>query len=125
MRRVKSTGLDIANKKIEYETIGSGYKTKHHYYFLEKKLAFLDSANEWFYDKSTKTLYAWSSTGTGSDLNNVNSKIRGKVQTFALNFTNCSNVILEGFKFFATTVTIQNSSNVVIKNNVFTIIQYV
>ncbi len=124
VRRVKPTGLDIANKKFEYETIGSGYKTKHHYYFLEKKLAFLDSANEWFYDKSTKTLYAWSSTGTGSDLNNGNTKIRGKVQTFALNFTNCSNVILEGFKFFATTVTIQNSSNVIIKNNVFSYPNY-
>lgn len=124
VRRVKPTGLDIANKKFEYETIGSGYKTKHHYYFLEKKLAFLDSANEWFYDKSTKTLYAWSSTGTGSDLNNVNAKIRGKVQTFALNFTNCSNVILEGFKFFATTITIQNSNNVKVKNNVFSYPNY-
>ena len=124
VRRVKTTGLDIANKKFEYETIGSGYKTKHHFYFLEKKLAFLDSANEWFYDKSTKTLYAWSSTGNGSDLNNPNTKIRGKVQTFAVNFTNCSNISLEGFKFFGTTVTIQNSSNVEVKNNVFSYPNY-
>ena len=124
VRRVKTTGLDIANKKFEYETIGSGYKTKHHFYFLEKKLAFLDSANEWFYDKSTKTLYAWSSTGNGSDLNDQNTVIRGKVQTFAVNFTNCSNVSLEGFKFFGTTVTIQNSSNVEVKNNVFSYPNY-
>jgi len=122
VRRVKTTGLDTPNKKFEYDVIGEGYKDKHHYYFLEKKLVFLDSDNEWFYDKVTKTLYAWSANGTGTDLNGAH--IKGKVQTFAVNFTNCANVTFEGFKFFSTTVTIQNSSTVHVKNNVFSYPNY-
>jgi len=116
VRRVKTAGLDVSNKKFEYDVIGSGYKDKHHFYFLEKKLAFLDSDNEWFYDKATKTLYAWSANGTGTDLNEA--QIKGKVQSFAVNLTNCANVALEGFKFFGTTVTIQNGNTVQIKDNV-------
>lgn len=122
VRTVKSTGLDIANKKFEYDAIGSDYRTKHHFYFLERKLVFLDTANEWFYDKTTKTLYAWSTTGNGDDLESA--VIRGKTQTFAYNLTNCNNVTIEGFNFFAATVTIQNGTGVQIKDNVFSFPNY-
>ena len=87
---IHNSGLDIPNKKFEYDPIGNEYRDKHHYYFLEGKLAFLDSANEWFYDG--QYLYLWSETGDGSDLENL--FIRAKNQTFAYNFLNCSNVIL-------------------------------
>ena len=45
---INNTGLDIANKKFEYDPIGNEYRDKHHYYFLEGKLAFLDSAMSGF-----------------------------------------------------------------------------
>ena len=38
---------------ITYNTVSS-WKEKHHYYFLEGKLDFLDEPGEWFYDTSTK-----------------------------------------------------------------------
>ena len=117
---INNTGLDIANKKFEYDPIGNEYRDKHHYYFLEGKLAFLDSANEWFFDG--QYLYLWSEIGDGSDLQN--SIIRGKNQTFAYNFLNCSNVTLNGIKFFASTISIQNSNNIFIKNNVFSYPNY-
>ena len=120
LKIISESGIDIPNKKFEYEEIGGEYRDKHHYYFLEGKLAFLDSSNEWFYDDGY--LYMWSETGDGSDLEN--SLIRGKNQTFAFNFLNCSNVTLSGIKFFASTITIQNSTNVIINDNVFSYPNY-
>ena len=117
---INTTGLDIPNKKFEYEPIGNEYRDKHHYYFLEGKLVFLDSPNEWFYDG--QYLYMWSEAGDGSDLEN--SLIRAKNNTFAYNFLNCSNVVLKGLKFFASTITIQNSNNVNISDNVFSYPSY-
>ena len=46
------------NSTFTYETPGS-YLSKHHYYFLEGKIDFLDTQNEWFYDSSTKKLSVW------------------------------------------------------------------
>ena len=120
LKTINESGLDIPNKKFEYEEIGGEYRDKHHYYFLEGKLAFLDSPNEWFYDG--EYLYVWSETGDGSDLQN--SVIRGKNQTFAFNFLNCSNITLSGIKFFASTITIQNSNNVLISDNIFSYPNY-
>ena len=117
---VSSSGLDIPNKKFEYEAIGNEYRDKHHYYFLEGKLAFLDSPNEWFYDG--QYLYMWSLTADGSDLEN--SIIRAKNKTFAYNITNSSNVTVQGIKFFASTVTIQNSYDITISDNVFSYPSY-
>ena len=33
--------IDVPNNKFEYTPIGGEYRDKHHYYFLEGKLAFL------------------------------------------------------------------------------------
>ena len=120
VRTVLDTGLDIANNKFEYTPIGGEYRDKHHYYFLEGKLAFLDYYNEWFYNDGQ--LYIWSEVGDGSDL--ANSVIRGKNQDFALVLSDCNNVTIEGIKFFATTVSIQNGNNVVINDNVFSFPNY-
>ena len=35
------------------------WKTKHHDYFLEGKLEFLDSEGEWFYDSDSSKVYLW------------------------------------------------------------------
>ena len=43
---------------ITYNTADIGtYKDKHHYYFFEGKLAFMDTNNEWFHDKTNNILY--------------------------------------------------------------------
>ena len=120
VRTVLDTGLDIPNNKFEYTPIGGEYRDKHHYYFLEGKLAFLDHANEWFYNNDT--LYMWSEVGDGSDLENA--IIEGKNQDFAFVLSNCSNVTIQGIKFFATTVSIQNSYDITISDNVFSYPSY-
>ena len=120
IRTVSSNGLDIENNKFEYFPIGNEYRDKHHYYFLEGKLAFLDSSNEWFYENGV--LYLWSPNGDISDIENK--IIRGKNKTFSFNFLNSNNITFQGFKFFASTATIQNSNNITITNNVFSYPSY-
>ena len=43
-----------SNDDTVYQTT---YKDKHHYYFFEGKIDFLDNPNEWFHNKSTNELY--------------------------------------------------------------------
>ena len=118
VKNVKSYGLDIPNKKFEYSPIGNEYRNKHHYYFLEGKIDFLDYHNEWFYDEGF--LYMWSEDGT--DLPSLN--IKGKIHDYSLIFSNSINVTIEGIKFFATTISIQNCENVIVNQNIFTYPNY-
>ena len=120
VRTVLSSGLDVVNNKFEYTPIGGEYRDKHHYYFLENKLAFLDHPNEWIYVDGF--LYMWSEVGDGTDLES--STIKGKNQDFAFILSNCNNITIEGVKFFASTISIQNSSNISILNNVFSFPNY-
>lgn len=89
------------------QTPSSAYKTKHHHSFLEGKLELLDSENEWFYKKDTKTLYLWAPNG----VNPNNLSIHGKRQTYSFSVENSSNIIIKGIYFFSSTFTINNSNN--------------
>ena len=74
------------------------WKTKHHDYFLENKLEFLDSSGEWFYDSSLSKLYFWSPGNI--DPNTLD--IRGKVQSYAFDVNNSNYIELKDLEFFAT-----------------------
>ncbi len=117
---VRDVTSDIySNNKFDYDVVPNNeYKTKHHYYFLEKKLSFLDTSDEWFFglEGSQRYLYAWS-TNSGDDLNNAT--IKGKTQTYAFQIINSDNITIQDCKFFATTVRIKNGDNIKIKDNVF------
>ena len=77
----------------------NSYRDKHHNFYLEGKLDFLDQANEWFYDTTSKTLYLFPEDGQ-----NPNGKIiKGKVQDYAININNSNNVSISNLYFFATT----------------------
>jgi hypothetical protein len=89
----------------------SGYKTKHHYYYLEGKLELLDAPGEWFYDTSTKELYVWLPDGSEPD-----ESLRGKEQSYALSFSNSHSVHIKDINFFATTINFSTAKNVVIEN---------
>ena len=68
-------------------------------YFLEDKLEFLDSPNEWFYDKITQDVYVW--TKFYPRYHNI----QGKRHTYAFTITEGSSwIVLSGLNFFATTV---------------------
>lgn len=69
-------------------------------YFLEDKLEFLDQPEEWFYDQGTRTLYVMTADGRSPGGRDV----RGKVMTYAFNFTDCGHVIFQQRTFFGTTM---------------------
>ena len=86
------------------------WKTKHHYYYLEGRLEFLDSAGEWYFDVTDSTLYFWAE-------NNVHPKnlnIRGKVQSYAFKITASEYIHIKNLEFFATTVYFYNGDNCLI-----------
>lgn len=94
-----ATGTFWQNKNGKYE--------EGHYY-LEGKLELLDSENEWFFDKSTKTVYLWAPNGT--DPNTLN--VKGKVQTYGLTVRNSAHVTFKNINFFATAFTVISSNNI-------------
>ncbi|MBC8401018.1 MAG: T9SS type A sorting domain-containing protein [Candidatus Marinimicrobia bacterium] len=94
---------------FNYDLIpGSAYRTKHHNYFLEKKLEFMDQETEWFYDHITNELYLWAPDNT--DPNSLN--ITGKVQAYAMQIENSSFLEISGLQFFGTTFKIDNSNDI-------------
>ncbi len=83
-------------------TVDPVFKRKssgNQFYFLEGMLEFLDVQNEWYFNDTTKELYYWGDT---------NATIRGKVQDYAFNLTNCDGITISGIDFFATTVRFKN-----------------
>jgi len=81
-----------------------GWKTKHHDYFLEGMLEFLDAEAEWFFDIETKMLYFWAPNG--ADPNELH--IRGKVQSYAFEISNSDHVQIKSLEFFGTTFKFDN-----------------
>ena len=87
------------------------WKTKHHYYYLENKLEFLNTENEWFFNKDTKYLYVWLPNNEKPNL----TQIRAKVQSYTLNIQN-KGVTVSNINFFGTTFKVQNTHSVRITN---------
>ena len=84
-KQITGMTLDDTNKTIRfaYPTVDL-WKTKHHYYYLENDLQFLNTQNEWYFDNSNKYLYV--RLLQEKHPNSVN--LRAKVQTYALNIIN-------------------------------------
>ena len=113
-RFVNSHG--VGNNSFTYDPVPeSDYRTKHQYYFLEKKLEFLDQESEWFFDHETNELYLWPPGNV--DPNNLN--IRGKVQSYSFQITNSSYIELKGLHFFASTFKMDNSDYMVVDSSNF------
>ncbi len=92
---------------ITYNTGDIGtYKDKHHYYFFEGKLSFLDTNNEWFHDKSDNTLYVYPDYG---DLSNRT--IKGKTTDYSVTFGGAQYITLKKINFFATTFEMTGNSD--------------
>jgi len=81
-----------------------GWKTKHHDYFLEGKLEFLDTEGEWFFETTMDTLYFY--PPNGMDPNEMH--IRGKVQSYAFEISNSDHVQIKNLEFFGTTFKFDN-----------------
>ena len=115
---------DISGSSFTYygSSIGGANRTKHRYYFIEGKLHLLNAENEWFYQEvnGKKYVYVWASS-----LADIKSKtVRGKVQSYAINIIDSDNISVSGIKFFATTLRIESSNQIVVKDNVFSYPNY-
>lgn len=80
----------------------------HQFYFLEGKLDFLDSSNEWFYENNYIYL-----------LDNPDGNLRGKVQNYAFDFNRCDSITISGINFFATTVNFLRCNDIIVEHCVF------
>ena len=109
---VNSQTLDDTNKSIRlsYDQVAL-WKEKHHYYYLENKLEFLNTQNEWFYDTSDNYLHVWLTDNNVPTLNNI----RAKVQSYSLYITN-PNVRISNINFFSTTLKGNNSDNLYVND---------
>ena len=84
------------------DTFGKiSFNVKKGRYFVESKRELLDAPEEWFYDKDTGVLYFIPPDGHVFD---ANTKLRGKVQTYAMTISDCQNVVLKNIDFFGTTL---------------------
>ena len=102
--------LTHSGNTFTYDSV-PGWKTKHHDYFFEGMLTFLDAEGEWFFDIETKVLYFW--VPNGADPNGLH--IRGKVQSYAFDVSNSDHVQLIGLEFFGTTFKFENCDNVLVE----------
>ena len=90
----------------------NAYRDKHHHFYLEGKLDFLDQANEWYYDTTTMILYLYPDNGQNPNGRNI----KGKIQEYAISINNSNNVTIDNFFFFSTTFLAKSSSGLIIEN---------
>ena len=73
---INSQTLNNTNKSIRlsYDQVAL-WKEKHHYYYLENKLEFLNTQNEWFYDTNDNYLHVWLANNNIPTLNKAFLKV--------------------------------------------------
>ena len=86
------------------------WKTKHHDYFLEKRLEFLDTEGEWFYNPDSSKLYFWPPNNVNPNMLNI----RGKIQSYAFEINNSDYIEIRNLEFFGTTLKFDNCDNAVL-----------
>merc|ERR1711872_561090 len=87
---------------------------KHPQYYLEAKLEFLDSPEEWFYEKSTKTLsliLPAKHKEAGHCPNPKKQNLRGRTIDYAFEIESSSYITLANMSFFASNVLAEHHVN--------------
>jgi len=109
---VTTQSLDDTNDviRLSYDDVAT-WKEKHHYYYLENKLEYLNSENEWFFDNTTKYLYVW----LPNDEVPTTTNIRAKQQSYSLNITS-DDVSIENINFFSTTIKGNSAHRLVVRD---------
>jgi subtilisin-like proprotein convertase family protein len=74
-------------------------------YWLWNKLQFLDTAGEWYHDKSAGKLYLWAPDGTSPE-----GRVEARKRRFAFDLSNRSYITVRGFKLVACSITTDNAS---------------
>ena len=109
---VAMTGHNNVTNVITYNEANvpdNDFKEKHHYYFFEGKLDFLDTNNEWFHDKSNDMLYLL--PDDSSDPSSRSIKVKLSDNDYRVTLNGAKYVKLKGINFFATTINITGNSD--------------
>ena len=89
-----------SGSRITYDPVpSSGWRTKHHDYFLEGMLSLLDAPGEWWLDTATNELYLW--PPGDADPNTL--EIRAKTTSYAFDVSGSDHVVLRGLELFSAT----------------------
>ena len=111
-KKVKTMDISNAGKiTLTYDYNTELWKEKHHHYYLENKLEFLNSQNEWFYDTSTNYFYV----RLFNDASPTDINIRLKTQSYVLNITS-DDVTVINISFFGTTFKANKADRLLISN---------
>ena len=81
-------------------------------YFLAGKLEALDSPAEWFFDRTSATLYLWTPDGKSPETHRVEGKVRG----YAFEAKGVGHVHLSGLGFFAATFKFEDATSCRVEN---------
>lgn len=114
------SGHTAGSDVFEYSPALSKYKNSRYYFFEggvgDAELVMLDTAQEWAYDETEKTLWLWADDGETPE----GRHIRGKTQTFAfIGDASTQHVTIDGLNFFATSFSFESSDYITIQNNKF------
>ncbi len=85
-------------------------------FILTNKLAFLDQAGEWFWDKSTSTLYFWTPNGNSPS----NYQVRASVRDYGVSISSKSYVSIENIEVLHSGnsgIFANSSNNIIINGN--------
>lgn len=86
-------------------------KAQQGYYYIEG-LQCLDAPGEWWYDKNNKMLYVIPEQD--KDISKI--QYQGKVQTYMVEFKNCSNLVWDGIDFWGATIYGRDCSETTLQN---------
>ncbi|MCH2643127.1 MAG: hypothetical protein MKZ52_03550, partial [Candidatus Thalassarchaeum sp.] len=110
------TSHNTSNGSFTFEEVpSSGWKYKHHMYFLTQKLELLDVPGEWFFDHESPSNTVYYMPRDGRDPNDLN--IRMKTQPYAILCSDDDGVVVEGFDYFATTFRLDDCDGSEIRNS--------
>jgi|GEM_PF-4418752 len=107
----KITKHSAGSNSFEYGATPRIWKNqKHFYYFVEGKKELLDNENEWYFDRTSKTAYIYSTSGTPSQ------KIRAKARPYGFKVGGWHHVTVKNIDFFGTTLRCGNCENFTLEN---------
>ena len=98
---VAMTGHNSVTNVITYNEANvpdNDFKEKHHYYFFEGKLDFLDTNNEWFHDKSNDMLYLFPDDSSDPSSRSIKAKLSDN--DYRVTLHGAKYVKLKGINFF-------------------------
>lgn len=108
------------SNSFNYATL-TKYKTQDLYFFEgglnNAERVLLDTAGEWAYDESTKTLYLWADDGLDPSERDVFAK--GTNAYAMVGDADTRDVVIDGIDFFATAFYLESSDRITIRNGSF------